>query len=87
MAALLALEGMIRPEYLKPHWRPWAQPAPLPEETGASAYAHSGCCACLTCCCVWLPAAVLECSKFQAYFCKFSLADPYMPALGVVAVL
>lgn len=34
MAALLVLEGMIRPEYLKPYWRPFAAPAPHPADTG-----------------------------------------------------
>ncbi|EFN52450.1 hypothetical protein CHLNCDRAFT_54503 [Chlorella variabilis] len=32
MAALLVLEGMVRPEYLKPHWRPFSQPAPQPAD-------------------------------------------------------
>ncbi|KAL4854865.1 Methyl-CpG-binding domain protein 2 [Chlorella vulgaris] len=33
-AALLVLEGMVRPEYLKPHWRPFSMPAPHPSDTG-----------------------------------------------------
>lgn len=34
MAALLVLEGFVRPEWVKPHWRPWAVPAPAPAATG-----------------------------------------------------
>lgn len=32
MQALLVLEGMIRPEFLKQQWRPFAQPAPHPDD-------------------------------------------------------
>ncbi|PRW20556.1 methyl- -binding domain-containing 9 [Chlorella sorokiniana] len=33
MSALLVLEGMVRPEFLKTQWRPFAQPAPHPDDT------------------------------------------------------
>lgn len=33
MSALLVLEGMVRPEFLKQQWRPFAQPAPHPDDT------------------------------------------------------
>ncbi len=32
MQALLVLEGMIRPEFLKQQWRPFAMPAPHPDD-------------------------------------------------------
>ncbi|KDD74242.1 hypothetical protein H632_c1461p0 [Helicosporidium sp. ATCC 50920] len=34
MAAVLVLEGMLLPTWLKPHWRPWARPCPDPAGTG-----------------------------------------------------
>ena len=34
MSCLLALEGMLAAEWLKPHWRPWACPAPHPAAVG-----------------------------------------------------
>lgn len=37
MASLLLLERFVRPEWVKPHWRPWAVPAPLPRSTGECA--------------------------------------------------
>ena len=35
MAALLVLEGMLRTERLRPWWRLWAFPAPMPSAAGA----------------------------------------------------
>ena len=32
MAALVVLEGMVRPEFLKQQWRPFAMPAPQPAD-------------------------------------------------------
>lgn len=43
MAALLVLESMIRPEFLKPQWRPFAQPAPHPDDTSECLIACRGC--------------------------------------------
>lgn len=37
MANLLTLESAINPEWLKPHWRPWAMPAPAPASATAPA--------------------------------------------------
>lgn len=34
MAAVLVLESMIPPARLKPWWRLWAFPVPLPSQTG-----------------------------------------------------
>ena len=33
MAALVVLEGMVRPEFLKQQWRPFAMPTPQPGDT------------------------------------------------------
>lgn len=37
MAALVILEQMVRPEWLKGHWRPWAMPAPSCENVSVLA--------------------------------------------------
>lgn len=58
MAALLVLEGMILPAFLKPQWRPFAMPSPHPDDIGEAerrAWAAARPAPHLACCC-WPPA-------------------------------